>query len=112
MNQWRYRTINGKTFNVEFWFNSGSLSGEELIEQFSQVVLRLETIGARVLGMASDAGGNNARLYKLLLCQLSVSEEGWLPPKDVRTPNPWDPTRYIYLFHCSTHDLKAVPSHT
>ena len=29
VNQWRYRSVNGKTYNLEFWFNSESLKGEE-----------------------------------------------------------------------------------
>ena len=108
VNQWRYRTVNGQSYNVEFWYNSGSLSGNELMSQFVQVVLRLESIGARVLGVACDAGGSDARLYRLIRVDSNLSEGGWLEAAEVRTPNPWDPSRFIYLFHCSTHDLKSM----
>lgn len=75
--QWRARAVDGSSFNCEFWYNSGSLKGDELLEQFNQVAIRCEMIGFRVLGFVCDAGGPNARLFKL-------------------------------LFHCSTHDLKAM----
>ena len=39
VNQWRYRSVNGRSFNCEFWFNGGSLSGDGLLEQFNQVVI-------------------------------------------------------------------------
>ena len=108
VNQWRYRAVNGRTFNCEFWFNGGSLDGNTLLEQFIQVVLHCELVGARVLGFVCDAGGGNARLMKLLRGNVNVPEGAWLPEAMIRTVNPYDPTRYIYLFHCSTHDLKAM----
>ena len=108
VNQWRYRSVNGNTYNLEFWFNSGTLKGEELLGQFRQVVMRCESVGARVLAMVCDAGGNNARLYKLLTGAMALPETGWLPSKYVRTVNPWDTSRYIYTSHCSMHDMKAM----
>ena len=37
VNQWRYRSVNVQAFNCEFWFNSGSLDGDGLLEQFQHV---------------------------------------------------------------------------
>ena len=109
VNQWRYRSVNGRTYNCEFWFNAGSLDGETLIEQFNQVVIRCETVGSRVLGFVCDAGGNNARLMKLLRDKTKVPEGSWVPINVVTTANPYDPkNRSICLFHCSTHDLKNI----
>ena len=108
VNQWRYRSVNGKTYNLEFWFNSGSLKGEELLAQFHHVTMRCEIVGARVFGMTCDAGGNNNCLYKLLRRLENLPEGGWLPINNVRTINSWDKCRYIYVFHCSTHDFKAM----
>ena len=82
--------MNGKTYNLEFWFDSGSLDGEELITQFCQVLMRCENVGARLLGMVCDTGGNNARFYKLLSPLFDLPEGGWLPTDNVRTVNPWD----------------------
>ena len=108
VNQWRYRSINGRSFNCEFWCNSGSLSGNALLEQFNRVVMSCEAVGCMVLGFVCDAGGSNARMMKLLRGNKPLPEGSWLEPVMVRTKNPYDPNRYIYLFHCSTHDMKAM----
>ena len=108
VNQWRYRSVSGRSFNCEFWFNGGDLDGDAMLEQFNQVVINCEIIGSRVLGFVSDAGGSNARLFKLLRGMTDVPKGGWLPIDSVRTRNPYDPNRFISLFHCSTHDLKAM----
>ena len=70
--------------------------------------MRCETVGARVLGLVCDAGGSNARLYKLLAGHQSLPEGGWLHVDYVQVKNPWDIERVICLFYCSTHDLKAM----
>ena len=109
VNQWRYPAVDGRSYNCEFWNNAGSLNVDGLLEQFKQVVMRRETVGSRVLSFVCDAGGNNARLMKLLREKIDIPEVGWLPIEVVRTVNPFAPeNRYIYLFHCSTHDLKAM----
>ena len=46
--------------------------------------------------------------YKLLSRVTDLPEGGWLSTDNVRTFNPWDSSRYIYCFFCSTHDLKAM----
>ena len=28
VNQWRYRLVNGKTYNISFWYNKGKLVGK------------------------------------------------------------------------------------
>jgi len=108
VNQWRYRSTDGRSYNCEFWFNYGSLTGDTLLRQFNQVVMHCESVGSIVLGMVCDAGGNNARLFKLLRGREVLNEGAWLDEEMVRTENPYDPTRYIYMYHCSTHDLKAM----
>ena len=109
VNQWRYRSNSGSSMNIQFFFNGGSLDGDTLLEQFNQVVIHCEMIGARVVGFVCDAGGGNARLMSLLRGKLKIPDEvGWLPENIIRTPNPYAPDRYIYLFHCSTHGLKAM----
>ena len=61
-----------------------------------------------VLGMICDAGGQNARLYKLLRNKQDLGTAGWLDEDDVRVVNPHAKDRYIYLFHCASHNLKAM----
>ncbi|EJK74435.1 hypothetical protein THAOC_03886, partial [Thalassiosira oceanica] len=113
VNQWRYRDVNGKTYNLCFWFNSGSLSGDELLDQFHEVLIRCEKANCRVLGMTSDAGGNNARLFRLLRGDTTVPEGGWLGIEFVSFKNPYkisrdEPDRFVHCFFCSTHGLKAM----
>ena len=104
-----FRSVNGVTYVLEFWYNPEQLNGNELLMQCDQIVMRLEMIGVRVLGLVSDAGSINSRLFRLLRTRLDVSSEGaWLPADRIRTPNVYDPTRFIYLFHCTTHGLKAM----
>ncbi|KAL7526978.1 LOW QUALITY PROTEIN: hypothetical protein ACHAWF_001986 [Thalassiosira exigua] len=92
-----------------YWYNTGSLDGDALLDQFRQVVLRCEIVGSRVLGFVCDAGGCNAHLMKLLRGNKSLPEGAWIPIRSVCTPNPYCPdSTVIYLFHCSTHDLKAM----
>ena len=66
VNQWRFRSVHGVLHNAEFFFNDGSLDGDELLDQLTHVLLSYELVGAKVLGIVSDAGGNNAGLIKLL----------------------------------------------
>ena len=60
--------------------------------------MRCETVGARVLGLVCDAGGSNARLYKLLAGHQSLPEGGWLHVDYVQVKKPWDIERVICLF--------------
>ncbi|KAL7537400.1 hypothetical protein ACHAXR_010211 [Thalassiosira sp. AJA248-18] len=30
VNQWRYRAVNGRSYNCEFWYNAGSLDGNQI----------------------------------------------------------------------------------
>ena len=34
VNQWRFRSVNGKTYNLEFFYNTGHLTADELLEQY------------------------------------------------------------------------------
>lgn len=40
VNRWRFWLVNKNTFNLEFYCNTGHLTGDELLEQYKQVVLR------------------------------------------------------------------------
>ena len=108
VNQWRYRAVDGRSFVCEFWYNHGELTGKGLLRQFNQVVMRCEEMGSIVLGMVCDAGGSNAGLFTQLREKAVLEEGGWVSLDMVRTKNPWEPSRFVYLFHCATHDLKAM----
>ena len=66
VNQWRFRSTNNLVHNADFFFNNGSLDGNELIRQMIQVVMSYEFIGVKVFGIVSDAGGGNTKMFKLL----------------------------------------------
>ena len=106
--QWRARAVDGSSFNCEVWYNHGTLNGDELLEQFTQVVMRCEIAGFGVLGFVCDAGGPSTRLMKLLRDNRHLPEGGWLPLETVVAVNPYDPSRRICLGHCSTHELKSL----
>ena len=82
--------------------------------QFTEVVMQCEKVGMRVLGMTCDAGSNNSRLLRKLRGDSALPDSSWLLVEYVRTKNPFKRKniillpRYIYLFHCTTHGLKAV----
>ena len=52
--------------NADFFFNDGSLDGNELIRQMIQVVLSYEFIGVKIFGIVSDTGGGNSKMFRLL----------------------------------------------
>ena len=94
VNQWRFRSLYNKTFNCEYFYNAGHLNGEELQRQFLHIVRCLEFVGVMVLGLCSDAGGSNARLFKLLREEPAQSGS-WLDELSVSVKNPSDPSRRI-----------------
>ena len=106
-NQWRFRSLHNKTHNLEFFFNSGSLSSSELLRHFNHVVACYELSGVRIMGLVLDAGRLNAGLLKFLRKGEKV-EGSWPSDSCLYSLNPMDPTRKIYHFHCSTHDQKSM----
>ena len=82
MNQWQYQSVKGRLFNCEFWYNSGSLTGNALPDQSNRVVISCEAVGSIViLGFVTDAGGNNARLMELLGGHILLQEGSWTSDK-------------------------------
>ena len=68
-----------------------------------------EMIGVKILGLACDGGGNNARLFKLLCFGKEPTEgQSWLDEDLVSFANLADPTRWIAMFHCTTHGIKNM----
>jgi hypothetical protein len=107
VNLWRLRTTRNVTQSCEFFFNTGSLSGDELLRQFMRVSAHYELIGVQILGLLSDAAGQNARLFHLLRSGKTVGASGYPSIEEVSFPNPVNPTRSVATYHCSTHNLKA-----
>ena len=106
-NQWRFRSTKGIVHNADFYYNKGSLDGNELIRQYIDVVSCYELIGIKIYGMVSDGGGGNTKFFKLI-SEYQPLQGIWINEKCLRTLNPVDPCRYIYIWSCSTHSLKAL----
>jgi hypothetical protein len=75
-----------------------------------QVVCGYEKIGVKIYGIVCDAGGSNRGFFKLLrdglklvLVGVERVETGYLT-----FINPYDTSRRIAIFNCSTHNLKNV----
>ena len=90
-----------------FWFNGGSLTGDTILNQFVHVVLSLETIKCRVLGIVSDAGGSNAS-FVVRLRNGKQLKKRWLEEEDCFILNPFDKSRRIYFWFCITHLMKSM----
>ncbi len=108
VNQWRLRTVKGIHHNGEFWFNNGSLTGDELMWQFKHVVSCYEAVGIRILGFECDAGGQNARLLKYLRKDNELGNKGWLTRENILITNPANINNSIAVWFCATHQLKNM----
>ena len=93
--------------NGDFYFNTGSLDGNEMIRQFIDVVTSYETIGVNIFGIVSDGGGGNAKFFKLLRDNLPISGSG-VNMNCFWCKNPIDPSRFIYFWSCGTHSMKSI----
>jgi len=108
VNQWRFHSIKGVIHNAEYFFNSGCLTGDELLRQFVHVVSCYEAIGVQILGCVSDAGGQNSRLFNYLHCFRPINEGSWLSDATILVQNPAVPSRNIAVWFCATHQLKNM----
>ena len=101
-NQWRFCSTKGIVHNADFYYNKGSLDGNELIRQYIDVVSCYELIGIKIYGMVSDGGGGNTKFFKLI-SEYQPLQGIWINEKCLRTLNRVDPTRYIYTFGHALH---------
>jgi hypothetical protein len=106
VNQFKYRSVTNNSFNCEYFYNPGSLSGKTLVNQCLSVIKSLEAINCKVYGLATDAGGCNANLFALLRQGITL-QALWFDDDKVSFVNPVDPSRLIWIWHCTTHLLKA-----
>ena len=56
--QYRFRSTEGKTINGEFFYNNGSLTADEMLSQLLQVITSFELVGCKIFMVLADAGGN------------------------------------------------------
>jgi len=108
VNQWHFRSIKGVIHNAEYFFNSGSLTGNELMHQFMHVVSCYKAIGVQILGCICDAGGQNSQLFNYLQCLTPLDDNSWLSNDCVLVKNPAIPSQKIAVWFCATHQLKNM----
>ena len=110
VNQWCFRSTYNVIHNAEFFFNTGSLDGNDMLHQLIHVmILSYELIGVQILGLVSDAGGINAGLIRLLRSgQRSKHNQPETNAALASFSNPFDPSRRIAIWLCSTHNLKSI----
>ena len=108
VNLWRLRTTKNVAYNCEFFFNNGSLTGDELLRQFLRVVGHCELIGVSILGLLNDAAGQNVKLVDLLTSSanktVNISATGYPGIDTVTFANHVHPTQLIAAYHCSSHN--------
>lgn len=113
VNQFRLRTCNNISASLEFFFNDGSLSGNEVMHQVFHVKAILNNVGICALMVQMDAGGNNTHLGTLLRHEAKLGNKGWLG-KDERLISFKDPAAdhcqremHTAVVLCSTHNQKS-----
>ena len=106
-NQWRFRSTLNLVHNADFFFNNGSLDGNELIRQMILVISSYEFIGVKIFGIVSDAGGGNSKMFRLLQGHNAI-EGPWPDANCLSFTNPVDISRSVYIWSCGTHSFKAM----
>ena len=103
------RTAFNQTWNVAYYFNCGSLDGDELLRQLIIVIIACELVGIKIKLQMSDAGGANMKATAYLTKDKCNSLPAGKPNlKCVRYTNPMAINRYIYISPCSVHGLKTI----
>ncbi|KAI2494045.1 hypothetical protein MHU86_20488 [Fragilaria crotonensis] len=108
VNLWRLRTTKNVSYNCEFFYNNGSLTGDELLRQFLRVAGHCELIGVHILGLLNDAAGQNVKLVDLLTsADTKIAVTGYPLIENVTFANHINPSQSVAVYHCSSHNLKA-----
>jgi len=108
VNLFRIRTCYGVAENMEFFFNDGSLTGDEMLSQLLRCIICCETVGLRVYMICADAGGANSSLFTTLRGGRSLGKKTKLTDEYVSFRHPLFPDRRIYIVPCAVHGQKAM----
>ena len=107
VNIFRLRTAFNQTWNVAYYFNCGSLDGDELLRQLITIIIACELVGIKIKLQMSDAGGADMKAAAYLTQnKYNALPEGKPHLECVRYTNPMAIDRYIYISPCSVHGLK------
>ena len=107
-NVWRLRTYDNRTWNVGYFFNSGSLDSDDLVKQLLIVLLVCRFVGLQTKLQMSDAGGANSRLIRVLSKNRKSIIQGVPEQSILKYVNPVDPSTNIWISLCSVHGLKCT----
>jgi hypothetical protein len=107
VNLWQIQTEYGICENMEYFYNTGSLTGDEILQQLLRVILCLETTETEVHMLVMDAGGGNSSLLASLRKDKQL-KGSWIAQDCISFINPFDPRRRIFLVTCAVHGEKAL----
>ena len=106
-NQWRFRSTRGITHNSCYYFNKGSLTANDIAQQFMDVLTVYENVGVEIYGLVCDGGGSNESFLHSIVENFDLDVD--LPKEDsLSFINPLDIKRRIYIWSCGTHSQKAL----
>ena len=110
MNQWKFRSVYGRTFLLNFFFNGGSLSGDELLRQLTHQVHPRRGRACRRQGPGGVPGCWRGQQSPLLPLERRAKGRrrrlGFGGAGDVCEPC-LSKSRSVAVFFCATHGLKS-----
>ena len=106
-NQWRFRSTVGHVHNGFYYYNKGTLSCNDIAEQFIDAIIYYESIGIQIHGLVCDGGGSNESFLHKIVEKLCF-EGKIIDMKSVSMIHPFDSTRRIFFWSCGTHSQKAT----
>ena len=98
---------NGISRNVEFHYNNGSLTANQLARQIIHVIVMLYTININIYAITTDAGGSNHGLVSALKSKNTIKNNAWLQDQDVEFKHPCC-NHQIAMYFCGTHNSKNL----
>ncbi len=109
VNQFAIRSVYGESRRIEFHYNSGGLTGDEILYQALHCLTALAYIKVSPMQWLQDAGGNNARAFRLLRGGKKLTDDAWVDAADLTFRNPAHPClQKCSVSHCMVHNGKGV----
>ena len=105
VNSFRLKTSNDFSHNGEYFYNDGSLKGDDILGQILWVITCYEIVDVQIHGTNMDAGGNNTGAINALRHNNDLPD-GWLSEEYVSFKSPISPDRWIWLMLCNVHNFK------
>ena len=97
-NQWRFRSTEGHVHNGFYYFNKGTLSCNDVTEQFIDALIFYESLGIEIHGLVCDGGGSNESFLHKIVEAFDLDKK-MIDIKSVSSINPFDRRRRICFGH-------------